>query len=116
MARLEVDLFGGAKTRLQWIIVPKSKNLRKQLELNEGSKCVTAHNIHEYFGQCQHSGTFIASTESISPFVTDTSTAFEGLGCWSWIKLVGATTTNRVIIAYQPYQTRKSSIQATMAQ
>ena len=51
MARLEVDLFGGAETRLQWDIVPTSKSLRKQLELNEGSKCITAHNVHERFGQ-----------------------------------------------------------------
>ena len=32
------------------------------------------------------------------------------------MKLVGATVTTRVIIAYQPYKTRKIAITATMAQ
>ena len=116
MSRLDVDLFGGAETRLQWDIVPKSKDLRKQLNLREGSKCRTAHNIHERFGQCQQGGTFIASTEAISTFVTATGTDPEGLGRWSWMKLVGATVTSRIIIAYQPCKTRKIAITATMAQ
>ena len=93
LSRLEVDIFGGAETRLQFDMLPQSKCLSKQLGLHEGSKFRTSHNVHERFGRCQQGGTFIAATEAAGSFVTSTGTDIEGLGRWSWIKLVGETIT-----------------------
>ena len=109
-------MYGGVEPRLQFDMLPKSKCLSKQLGLHDGSKCRTSHNVHERFGRCQQGGTFIAATEAAGSFVTASGADTEGLGRWSWMKLVGETITTRVIIAYQPCITRRVAIQATMAQ
>ena len=116
LSRLDVDICGGAETRLQWDLVPKSKSLRHQLGLREGARCCTGHNVHERFGRCQQGGTFMVATEQVGAYVTTMGADKEGLGRWCWMKLVGQTVTTRVIVAYQPCSTRKQAIHATMAQ
>ena len=93
LSRLEVDMFGGVESRLQFDMLPQSKGLNRQLGLHEGSKCRTSHNVHERFGRCQQGGTFIAATEAAGSFATATEADSEGLGRWSWMKLVGETIT-----------------------
>ena len=116
MSRLELDMFGGVETRLQWDIVSESKCISKQLGLHDGSKCRTSYNVHKQFSWCQQGGTFIAATETAGSFVTASGADTEDLGRWSWMKLVGETITTRVIIAYQPCITHESDVQATMDQ
>ena len=116
MSRLEVDIFGGAETRLHWDLTPKSIPLKKQLNLHDGCKISTAHNVNERFSQCQQGGTFITAMEEVSTYVSEVGIDNEGLGRWTWMKLAGATRTTRVIFAYQPCKTRKQATQATYAQ
>ena len=99
MSRLEVDIFGGAETRLHWDLTPKSMPLRTQLSLHDGCKISTAHNVNERFSQCQQGGTFITAMEEVSTYVTEVGIDNEGLGRWTWMKLAGATTTTKVIFA-----------------
>ena len=75
-----MDIFGGAETRLQWDLVPKSKSLHHQLGLREGARYCTGHNVHERFGKCQQGGTFSVATEQVGAYVTTTGSDKEGLG------------------------------------
>ena len=49
MAKMNVDIFGGAECRTQWDLTPASHNLKKSLNLREGSHCCAGFNIHEKF-------------------------------------------------------------------
>ena len=116
VSRMDVDIFGGAETWLQWDLVHKSKSLWHQLELRDGARCCTGHNIHEHFGRCHQDGTFLVATEQVGKYVTTVGADKEGLGRWCWMKLTGQTVTTRIVVAYQQCATRKKAIHATMAQ
>ena len=116
MAKMEVDIFGGAECRTNWNLIPYTHNFTKSLNMREGSHCCTGHNTHENFSLKQQGGTFIASTPTASQFVRDTGTDSTGLGRWSWMKVEGRTSATRIICAYQPCITRKRSMSSTIAQ
>ena len=116
LLRLDSDFFGAVETRQQFDLLPHSQRLDQQLDLREGAKCQTSHNVHERFGTCQQGGTCIAANEMAGSYVSDQGADEEGLGRWSWVKLTGRTVTTRVVVAYIPCNTRKQAVQATMAQ
>ena len=86
------------------------------MDLREGSKCQTSHNVHERFGLCQQGGTCITANELTGSYVVEQGADDEGLGRWSWMKLAGKGVTTRIVVAYFPCNTRKQAINATMAQ
>lgn len=114
--KLDVDIFGGVEVRQQWDLIGKNKGLSKQMDLREGSRVQTSHNVHERFSKCQQGGTCITVNELIGTFVTTQGSDEEGLGRWSWIKLQGNNISTRIISAYMPCVTRKEAVHATMAQ
>ena len=57
LSRLDADIFGAVETRQQFDLLPKSMSLDRQLDLREGSRCQTSHNVHERFGLNQQGGT-----------------------------------------------------------
>ena len=115
-SRLEVDIFGGVEIRQQHDLVPPLQRLDKQLDIREGGRLQTSHNVHERFSTNQQGGTCMMTNEHIGSFVTSQGSDEEGLGRWSWIKLTGKQITTRVITAYMPCNTRKQAVHATMAQ
>ena len=116
LLRLDSDIFGAVETRQQFDLLSHNQRLDRQLDLREGAKCQTSHNVHERFSSCQQGGTCITTNEMAGNYVSDQGADEEGLGRWSWIKLTGRTTTTRIVVAYIPCNTRKQAVQATMAQ
>ena len=116
MAKMDVDIFGGAECRAQWDLIPHTHNIQKSLNLREGSYCWTGFNTNERFSINQQGGTFITSTPRASQSIRDMGVDHTGLGRWSWMRFEGRIVTTRVVIAYQPCVTRKHAITSTMAQ
>ena len=116
MLRLDTDIFGGVETRQQFDLVSKVHSLERQLDLREGARCQTSHNVHERFGTCQQGGTCLTANEIAGTYVTEQGADEEGLGRWSWMKFSGKGATTRIVVAYMPCKTRKQAVQATMAQ
>ena len=116
LSRLDIDVFGAVETRQQFDLLPKLLSLDRQLDLREGSRCQTSHNVHERFGNIQQGGTCLTTNELIGSYVTEQGADQEGLGRWSWMKFTGRTATTRIIVAYTPCITRKQAVQATLAQ
>ena len=116
LLRLDADVFGGVETRQHFDLLPKVQSLERQLDLREGSRCQTSHNIHERFGLCQQGGTCITTNELTGSYVVEQGNDQEGLGRWSWMKFSGKGVTTRIVVAYFPCNTRKQAVQATMAQ
>ena len=116
LLRLDADVFGGVETRQQFELLPKVHSLERQLDLRDGSRCQTSHNLHERFGVCQQGGTCITTNELTGGYVIEQGADEEGLGRWSWMKFSGKGVTTRIVVAYIPCNTRKQAVQATMAQ
>ena len=116
LLRLDSDIFGAVETRQQFDLLPKSNSLDRQLDLREGARYQTSHNVHERFGLCQQGGTCITTNEVAGGYVTEQGADEEGLGRWSWMKFTGKNVITRVVVAYIPCITRKQAVQATMAQ
>ena len=114
--RLEVDVICGVETRTNWPLLPKSHQLQNLLQLREGARVITGHNEHERFSQAQQGGTFMAIKEFNQGIVQSVGKDTTGLGRWCWIKLKGATSTTRIIVAYEACRTRKCAQNATIAQ
>ena len=111
-----MDIFGGVETRQQYDMLPSNLKLSKQLDLREGSRTQTSHNVYERFSTVQHGGTCILAQEAIGSFVSEHGSDTEGLGRWSWLKLTGKSITTRIVVAYMPCTTRKQAVYATIAQ
>ena len=47
LSRLEVDIFGGVETRLQWDLVPKSQSLCNQLGLQDAAQDIMFTNVSD---------------------------------------------------------------------
>ena len=116
LMRLECDVLGAVETRQKFDLLPTMQSLARQLDLREGSRCQTGHNVHERFGICQQGGTCLTTNELMGSYVTEQGTDEEGLGRWSWMKFTGKTVVTRIVVAYMPCPTRKQAVQATMAQ
>ena len=116
MKKLEVDIYGGVECQTQWDLVPHSHSLRKVMDLRDGAQCCRSFNKHEKFGVRQQGGTFLVADQWVSTHLRDAGVDSSGLGRWSWMRFEGNCITTRVIIAYQPCQTRKTSTESTMAQ
>ncbi len=86
------------------------------MNLREGSRAQTSHNVHERFSKCQQGGTCTIINELFGAYVTTQGSDEEKLGRWSWIKLQGTNISTRIITAYMPCTTRKEAVHATMAQ
>ena len=63
-SRLEVDVFGGVETRQQYDMLPANLKLDKQVDLHEGSRTQTSHNIHERFSTVQQGGACLLAQEA----------------------------------------------------
>ena len=116
MAKMEVDIYGGAESRTNWNLVPHTHSFKKSLSMREGSHCCTGHNSHENFSLKQQGGTFIASTPTAGQYIREMGNDSTGLGRWSWMRVEGRTIATRIICAYQPCITRKRSMSSTIAQ
>ena len=97
-------------------MLQKMMKMERQLDLREGARCQTSHNVHERFGINQQGGTCLAVNEMMGGFVTEQGVDEEVLGRWSWIKFTGKTVITRIVVAYMPCSTRKQAVHATMAQ
>ena len=115
-SRPEVDIFGGVETRQQYDMLPSNLKLSKQLDLREGSRTQTSHNVHERFSTVQQGGTCILAQEAIGSFVSEQGSDAEGLGRLSWLKLSGKSITTRIVVDYMPCTTRKQAVYVTLAQ
>ena len=116
ISRVDIDIFAGVESRLQWDMVPRSHCLHKLLDLREGARSCHSHNIHEKFSMHQQGGTFLATNTVLGESVKEHGVDETGLGRWSWMKFCGRGATTRVVVAYQPCRTRKRAKNATAAQ
>ena len=114
--RLDCDVLGAVETRQQYDLLPNMMKMERQLDLREGARCQTSHNVHERFGINQQGVTCLVVNEMMGGFVTEQGVDEEGLGRWSWIKFTGKTVITRIVVAYMPCSTRKQAVHATMAQ
>ena len=114
--RLEVDFLGGAESRAQWDMLPRTHALPRLLNLREGSRSCSGHNVHERFSIKQQGGTFLAAMPQVGETVVEMGKDETGLGRWCWMKLTGQLVSTRVIVAYQPCVTRKLATSATLSQ
>lgn len=86
LSRLEVDVFADVEVKQQWDLVPKSHSLGQQLDVREGSKVQTSHNVHERFSSTQQGITCLVSNEMMGTYITAQGADDEYLGRYSWFK------------------------------
>ena len=97
-------------------MLPATITLDMQLDLREGLRIQTSHNVHKLFSIVQQGVTCLLAYEAMGYFVTAQGPDVKGLGRWSWLIFTGKTITTCVVIAYLACTTQKQAVHATIAQ
>jgi hypothetical protein len=108
------DVLCGCKTQIDWRMVPRSQWFDKLFGMGTETRSVVAHNINERMLINQYGGCAIMAMNSISAEVQNTGVDSTGLGRWCWICLGSGQRKTRIVMAYQPSNSSRSSAGTTI--
>ena len=108
MSEYGIDLLSGCKMQTDWWFITKEEDRFCNLF---GNGCPTwgiaASNINDQrIWRNQWGGTCITTVGCFSSSVAETGSDSSGLGRWTWVRVAGDRKTTRMIVAYQPCDSR----------
>jgi hypothetical protein len=109
-----VDLLCGCETQVDWRMVPNTRQFDKLFGRGTETRSVIAHNINEHMLTNQYGGCAIMAMNTISAKVQETGVDGTGLGRWCWIRLGSGPRKTRIVMAYQPSNSSRSSAGTTV--
>jgi hypothetical protein len=110
----KVDILCWCKTQTDWRMVPSSGQFNKLFGMGTETRSVVANNINERMLVNQYNGCAIMAMNTISAEVQDTGVDGTGLGRWCWIRLGSKAQKTRIVMAYQPSNSGRSSAGMTV--
>jgi hypothetical protein len=110
----KVDILCGCKTQTDWRMVPSSRQFNKLFGMGTETRSAVTHNINERMLANQYGGCAIMAMNTISAEVQDTGVDGTGLGRWCWIQLGSGARKTRIVMAFQPSNSGRSSAGMTV--
>ena len=104
-----IDVIAGCECQTDWTMVNRDNQFHSLLTPGQATKVLASHYSNEQIQRDQIGGTAVSGVGRICDVITGVGADKRGLGWWTWVTLIGGTSTTHIISAYLPHRPSKHS-------